>query len=209
MQKIVLLLSGGLDSAVLLWRLLDQGDQVHALCVAYGQRHLRELAHAHALARRAGVPLVRVDLAGAAALFAGSGLIGEGDGQTTVVPNRNMVLISLALAHAIQVGAYGVAYAAHAGDHDVYPDCRPEFSEAMDRVASICHHTPLRVIRPFGGYLKSDLVRLGASLGVPLELTYSCYAGGDTHCGCCAACRERRAAFRLAKMPDPTAYGAE
>ena len=126
--------------------------------------------------------------------------------KSTVVPNRNMIMLSLAAARAIAVGADGVAYAAHSGDHAIYPDCRPEFADAVAAALRICHYTPIELERPFVDMTKADIVRLGAELGVDFSKTWSCYKGGEKHCGKCGTCVERREAFRLAGVPDPTEY---
>jgi 7-cyano-7-deazaguanine synthase len=142
-------------------------------------------------------------------VFAGSTLTereGRLAGPDSVVPNRNMVLLSLATAWAITRGAGAVAYAAHASDHHVYPDCRPAFVEAMREALNRSHYTPVRLLTPFLGLMKSDVVRVGNRLGVPFGATWSCYTGGAKHCGSCGACKERRAAFRLAGVADPTVY---
>jgi 7-cyano-7-deazaguanine synthase len=126
--------------------------------------------------------------------------------KQTVVPNRNMVLLAVAGAYAISLKAEHVAYAAHAGDHAIYPDCRPEFAEAVGVALALAdwHHVTLR--RPFVLTNKSGIVLLGANIGAPLGLTYSCYEGGRVHCGKCGTCVERREAFTLAGVPDPTMY---
>jgi 7-cyano-7-deazaguanine synthase len=127
--------------------------------------------------------------------------------RVTVVPNRNMILLAVAIGHAIASGADAVAYGAHAGDHAVYPDCRPAFAEAMAEAAGLCHYDPgVTLLRPFIDRTKADIVRLGAALGVPFALTWSCYEGGVRHCGRCGTCVERREAFTLAGVPDPTEY---
>lgn len=126
--------------------------------------------------------------------------------KLTVVPNRNMILLALAGAWAVSTKSEAIAYAAHAGDHAIYPDCRPEFAEAMQGALLLCDWHPVRIARPFLAMSKADLVKLGAELGVPFALTWSCYKGGDKHCGKCGTCVERREAFELAGVPDPTKY---
>ncbi|NBQ03100.1 MAG: 7-cyano-7-deazaguanine synthase, partial [Opitutae bacterium] len=126
--------------------------------------------------------------------------------KSTVVPNRNMILLALAGGHALSLGFDTIAYAAHAGDHTIYPDCRPEFADAMDTALSLADWNTLSLHRPFVDMTKSDLVSLGAELDAPLHLTWSCYAGNEIHCGKCGTCVERKEAFALAKIPDPTKY---
>jgi 7-cyano-7-deazaguanine synthase len=124
----------------------------------------------------------------------------------TTVPNRNMVLLAIALSLAIQLQADAVAFGAHGGAYTPYADCQPEFAAAMDQAAQHCHRPGLRVLAPFIDWDKADIVRRGAALGVPWSWTYSCYAGGPKHCGRCGTCQDRALAFRRAGIPDPTAY---
>jgi 7-cyano-7-deazaguanine synthase len=126
--------------------------------------------------------------------------------KSTVVPNRNMILLSLAAGHAISLKFDTVAYAAHAGDHTIYPDCRPEFADAMENALSKADWNKINLHRPFVKMNKSDLVKLGIELGVPFEKTWSCYAGGKLHCGKCGTCVERKEAFELIGLSDPTKY---
>ena len=129
---------------------------------------------------------------------------------TTIVPNRNAILLSVAVGIAMAHGARRVAFGAHAGDHAIYPDCRTAFVAAFDRAARLGTDTgatePVGVIAPFASWKKADIVALGAELGVPFGDTWSCYRGGRAHCGTCGTCVERREAFALADVPDPTRY---
>jgi 7-cyano-7-deazaguanine synthase len=218
--NLVLVYSGGLDSTVLLHHLLAEGHGVRALSVHYGQRHARELDAARDLAAGLGVEHRVIDLSSLAALFPGGALtsstspipLGDYDPagmRTTTVPNRNMVLLAVALAWAAHLGLDGAAFAAHAGTPTAYPDCRPSFAEAMDRAAREADWRPLRVLAPFVTWTKAEVVRRGAALGVPFGRTWSCYVGGPTHCGRCGTCRDRRNAFLQAGVPDPTEYATE
>ena len=211
------MLSGGMDSTTLLYQLLSQGHHVQALGIDYGQKHRKELDAAAEISARVGVSFKIADLSAVTGFLAGSALTspdvdvpsGEYDPESmkvTVVPNRNMLMLAVALAWAISSECGMVAYAAHAGDHEVYPDCRPEFVEALARTAGLCHYEPIELTAPFLHLTKVDIVRLGARLGVPYELTWSCYRGEDLHCGTCGTCRERINAFVRAGVPDPTVY---
>jgi 7-cyano-7-deazaguanine synthase len=124
----------------------------------------------------------------------------------TTVPNRNMVLLSVALAWAAHLKFNVTAFAAHAGVTTTYPDCRPEFAAAMDQAARRCDWEPLEALAPFVTWTKGDVVRRGVELGVPFEKTWSCYVGGEKHCGRCGTCRDRRQAFTQVRIPDPTGY---
>jgi 7-cyano-7-deazaguanine synthase len=216
-MKVVLILSGGLDSSVLLARLLADRHEVHALSVDYGQRHRRELDAAREIAAHYGVEHRVADLSGLRPLLAGSsqtdasvpvphGHYAEESMKATVVPNRNMLLLGAAGAWAISLKADAVAYGAHAGDHSIYPDCRPEFVAALEKALLLADWHPVRILRPFITLTKADIARLGHKLGVPMGLTWSCYSGEEVHCGACGTCCERLLAFREAGVPDPTVY---
>ncbi len=218
---LVCLVSGGLDSVVLAHLLVAEGHEIVMLSVDYGQRHRRELDHAASAAARLGVRHHVADLSGVAALLHGSALtdpeVDVPDGHyaeasmiSTVVPNRNAIILSLAVGLAVAEEAAGVAYAAHGGDHFIYPDCRPEFVESFARTARIANDglvvDGFDVRAPFLEMTKADLVRIGDDLGVPFGDTWSCYRGGPRHCGRCGTCVERKEAFELAGVDDPTAY---
>ena len=132
--------------------------------------------------------------------------------KATVVPNRNAIMISIATGYAVDKGYDSVAVAVHGGDHFIYPDCRPEFVFAMGaamRIGNVGFSSPqFQVQAPFLFYTKADIVELGDSLGVPFADTWSCYKGGEIHCGACGTCVERREAFEVAGVPDPTQYTA-
>ncbi len=216
MARTALIYSGGVDSTVLLAHLLAEGREVHCLSVDYGQRHRRELEAARAICAHYGVDHRLADLRALAPLFGSNALTGgvkvpeghyeEESMKATVVPNRNMLLISVATAWAVSLRAESVAYGAHGGDHAIYPDCRPEFAEALDRAVRLADWHEVRLERPFVKMDKADIVRRGAELDVPFGLTWSCYVGGERHCGKCGTCVERKEAFRLAGVADPTDY---
>lgn len=219
-MKSVLIYSGGLDSTVLLHHLLAAGTGVLALSVDYGQRHrAQELRCARQQCETAGVPHRVADLSSIATLLGGSSLTdasiavahghySEDNMKTTVVPNRNMILLAIAGGWAIAQKADNIAYAAHSGDHTVYPDCRPEFADAMHHALSLADWHRVALYRPFVTLNKADIVRRGAELRVDFANTWSCYEGGALHCGRCGTCVERREAFYLAGIADPTAYAA-
>jgi 7-cyano-7-deazaguanine synthase len=217
MKRSVLILSGGIDSTVLLAHLLTEGREVFALSVDYGQRHRRELEAAKAICAHHGVKHQVADLRALAPLFGANALTDshvdvpeghyeEASMKSTVVPNRNMLLISVAASWAMSLKASSVAYGAHGGDHAIYPDCRPAFAEALDKAIRLADWHEVALERPFVGLDKAAIVRRGAELGAPLHLTWSCYVGGDRHCGKCGTCVERKEAFAKAGVADPTAY---
>ena len=212
-----MLFSGGLDSTVLASHLISKGAEVRLLSIDYGQRHAKELAHGEALAKHMNLPRKSLLLPDLGDLLKGSSLTddsvelpeghyAEESMKATVVPNRNMILLALAGGYALSSGFDTIAYAAHAGDHFIYPDCRPEFAEAMEKALGLADWNDLSLYRPFVDMTKADLVRLGTELESPLGMTWSCYAGMDIHCGKCGTCVERKEAFELAKVDDPTKY---
>ena len=216
-QSSIVLLSGGLDSTVLLAKLVTENRRVLAMGVDYGQRHSQETEAAQAVCAHYGVEYRLADLRNISSFFGKNSLtdknipVYEGsyneDGmKNTVVPARNLLLISVATSWAIAEKCDTVAYAAHGGDHAIYPDCREEFAQKLDSVIRISDWHPVKLERPFVGMTKGEIVELGTRLGAPLHLTWSCYNGGEKHCGRCATCLERAEAFRSAGIPDPTAW---
>ena len=216
-MKALVLFSGGLDSTVLAAQLLGDGAETRLLSIDYGQRHAKELQQAEKIADALGLPHRILRLPDLGPLLGGSSLTddqvelpeghyAEESMKATVVPNRNMILLALAGGHALSIGFDTIAYAAHAGDHTIYPDCRPEFADAMEKALGLADWQNLNLHRPFVNFSKEELVRKGNELGAPLELTWSCYAGREKHCGKCGTCVERKEAFALAKVEDPTEY---
>jgi 7-cyano-7-deazaguanine synthase len=219
-MKTVIVYSGGLDSSVLLYHLRAAGHELHALSVDYGQRHRCELGRASVICAKLRAPHSTADLSAIQPLLAGSSLtspeieVAEGhyteeSMKSTVVPNRNMIFLAVATGHALSIKADNVAYAAHSGDHAIYPDCRNAFADAMATAISLADWESVQLIRPFVDWTKADIVRRGAELGVPFAQTWSCYKGGALHCGRCGTCIERREAFDLAGVEDPTLYATD
>ncbi|GAA2685894.1 MULTISPECIES: 7-cyano-7-deazaguanine synthase QueC [Actinosynnema] len=217
----VVIASGGLDSTVLAHWLADRSSRVTLLSFDYGQRHRVELEYAAEAARRLGARHEVVELTSLGRLLSGSALTDPSvqvpDGhyaadsmRSTVVPNRNAVMLDIAVSVAIAVGADAVAFGAHAGDHTVYPDCRPEFVEHFTRSTFTANEGLLpswfQVLAPFLSLTKAQIVRLGAELGVLFGRTWSCYRGEELHCGRCGTCVERREAFSVNGLVDPTTY---
>ncbi|MEC8044158.1 MAG: 7-cyano-7-deazaguanine synthase QueC [Verrucomicrobiota bacterium] len=216
-MKAVVLFSGGLDSTVLATQMKEEARETRLLSIDYGQRHAKELLHSQKVADHLGLGHEILQLPQLGQILSGSSLTdksmtlpeghyAEESMKSTVVPNRNMILLALAGGHALSLGFDTIAYAAHAGDHTIYPDCRPEFADAMDKALGLADWKDLNLHRPYVEMTKSDLVTLGNKLDAPLHLTWSCYAGGENHCGKCGTCVERKEAFELAKIPDPTKY---
>jgi 7-cyano-7-deazaguanine synthase len=217
MEKIVLVLSGGMDSAVLLYHLLDAGHTLKTLSVNYGQRHVREIESAAALSERVGVehriadlrsinPLLGSNSLSSAEIEVPEGHYAEESMKQTVVPNRNMIMLSVAVGWALALQFDAVAYGAHSGDHAIYPDCREEFAQALDQAVGLCDWQGMQLMRPFVHLDKGAIAQRGDALGVPFELTWTCYKGGAVHCGKCGACQERREAFAAHRITDPVTF---
>lgn len=211
----VIIYSGGLDSTTLLY---EERERI-ALAVTYdyGSNHAaRELLAAKAVCERLGVEHLVVDLTFMKRYFSSSLLSGADDipegryddenMKSTVVPFRNGIMLSVACGLAESRGLTRVLIANHGGDHAIYPDCRPAFIDAMDAAMQAGTYVGVRVAAPYTHLSKADLVRRGAVMGIDYGMTYSCYKGGEHHCGRCGTCTERKEAFRLAGVPDPTVY---
>ena len=218
-ESVVVIYSGGMDSFTLLHKALHEGKQVHALSFNYGQRHVRELESARQVCGQLGLNHQVVDITALRQLMAGSALtdaqpVPEGhytdaNMKSTVVPNRNMILISLAIGQAVTVGAQAVWYGAHGGDHAIYPDCRPAFVEAMDAVSRVANYESIRVEAPFLHDDKIGILRQGLALGLDYSQTWTCYNGREKACGRCGSCVERLEAFAALQVTDPIPYEAQ
>jgi 7-cyano-7-deazaguanine synthase len=218
MKKAVILLSGGLDSAVLLWLTRSQGFELHTLSFDYGQKHIKELKSAEKLANLANVKSHRVitlklDAWGGSALTDKSmeietGNIERNNIPNTYVPARNMVFLSVAASFAEAIGAYDIFIGVSQVDYSGYADCRHEFIEAMQNainkgtVTGVEKKQPITIHTPFIDKTKTDEILLAVKLGVPLEHTWSCYKGDEKPCGICDSCLLRAKAFEKAGIKD-------
>lgn len=218
-MKTIVICSGGLDSVTLAHFVAAEHQLIGLVSFDYGQRHRKEIDFAKECAERLGTEHLIVDISPIGALLSGSALtqgdVAVPDGhyaedtmKVTVVPNRNAIMLAIAYGIGAARGAEAVAAAVHGGDHFIYPDCRPAFIEAfqtmqqhaLEGLAEIKLHTP------FVTRAKADIVAAGNALGVPFARTWSCYKGGDRHCGRCGTCVERQEAFAIAGVADPTEY---
>ena len=218
-MKTIVVCSGGLDSVTLAYKVAAEHNLHSLISFDYGQRHKKELDFAARTARDLGVKHHIVDLTPVGALLTGSSLTSDDidvpDGhyaeetmRVTVVPNRNAIMLAVAFGAAASAAADAVAAAVHGGDHFIYPDCRPDFiksfqamqDHALEGVRDVTLYTP------FVNVSKADIALEAGRLGVPVDLTWSCYKGGETHCGRCGTCVERREALELAGVKDPTVY---
>lgn len=215
-DTVVVIYSGGMDSFTLLHLARAQGHKVHALFFNYGQRHVRELDAARAVCEAEGIPHKVIDIRAMSEVMSGSALTSDAEipeghyeeenMKATVVPNRNMILLSLATGYAVTVNAQAVWYGAHGGDHAIYPDCRPEFVEKMDAVCRVANYEPVAVKAPFMTLDKGEILAEGLKLGLDYGQTWTCYNGREKACGQCGSCVERLEAFATHGIEDPLAY---
>lgn len=220
-RNVVVVASGGLDSTTLAYWLDAEGWGLTLLGVDYGQRHCTELSFARRTAAVLKAPYVQLNIPNLGKLLVGTALTDQRvdvpAGQytdhsmrATVVPNRNALLLDLAVGVAVSAKAHAVAFGAHSGDHPIYPDCRPAFVDAYARMVAVSNEGFLadgfEILAPFLTWSKADIVRLGIEVGVPFSDTWSCYRGGPKHCGKCGTCTERKEAFAAAGVEDPTEY---
>lgn len=217
-MKTIVICSGGLDSVTLAYKVAKERELSKLISFDYGQRHKKELAFAALCAEHLGVPHVSLDISHIGTELTGSALtddVGVPDGhyaqdtmKQTIVPNRNAIMLTIAYGVACSDGAEVVATAVHGGDHFIYPDCRPEFIQSFAEMQrhALEGFSSIELYTPFLNMSKADIVKTGAKLDVPFAQTWSCYKGGDQHCGRCGTCVERQEAFDLAGAADPTEY---
>lgn len=217
-MKTIVICSGGLDSVSLAHIVARERELTRLVSFDYGQRHLKELDYAALCANRLGVPHQIIDMRGIGAALTGSALtddIDVPDGhyeeesmRVTVVPNRNAIMLAVAFGVAAANNDQAVATAVHGGDHFIYPDCRPAFTESFNNMqkAALDGYADVVLYTPFVHATKADIVTEGARHNTPFADTWSCYKGGEMHCGRCGTCVERREAFHLAGVVDPTQY---
>ncbi|WP_438863504.1 7-cyano-7-deazaguanine synthase QueC [Neptunicella sp.] len=215
-QKAVVIYSGGMDSFTVLNKVIQQGYDVHALSFNYGQKHSKELEYAAKVCQKSGISHKVVDISAINFLLAGSALtdnidMPEGHYEAanmaqTVVPNRNMILLSLAVGYAVSIDAKQVYYGAHGGDHAIYPDCRPEFVQRMNDVCAIANYEAIEIVTPYLHSSKTEILADGLSMQLEYGDTWTCYNGREKACGKCGACQERLEAFTANGLVDPCQY---
>lgn len=218
-MKATVLLSGGMDSVTALYHAAAEHEVTDALSFDYGSKHNhREIPFARHHADKLGIRHTVIPLGFIGEHFASDLLQSGGDipdghyeeasMKRTVVPFRNGIMLSIAAGFAESRGSSGLVIAAHSGDHAIYPDCREPFMQAMSDAIRLGTYAELSVLRPFIALTKADIAARGAALGIDFTETWSCYKGGDLHCGTCGTCVERREAFLLAGLTDPTVYAS-
>lgn len=215
MKDSAIIVSGGMDSITLLY---DKKDEI-ALGISfdYGSNHnAREIPFAKMHCERLGIKHIVINLGFMhqyfkSSLLEGADAIPEGNYadenmKSTVVPFRNGIMLSIAIGITESNNLKKVFIANHGGDHTIYPDCRPEFIKAIDEAATTGTYVNVRIEAPYTNITKTDIARRGAELGINFAETWSCYKGGEKHCGKCGTCVERKEALELADVPDPTEY---
>ena len=215
-NKVVVIYSGGMDSFTVLNRALKDGKHVYALTFDYGQQHVKEIDYAANVCEELNVEHKIIDISAINQLLAGSSLtdninIPEGHYEedsmkSTVVPNRNMILLSLAVGYAVSMEASQVYYGAHSGDHAIYPDCRPEFVLKMNDVCQIANYQPVEIFSPYLTQTKIDILTDGLAMGLDYGKSWTCYNGREKACGKCGSCVERLEAFSSNDAVDPLSY---
>ncbi|MCI0453586.1 MAG: 7-cyano-7-deazaguanine synthase QueC [Candidatus Dadabacteria bacterium] len=220
-KRAVLSVSGGIDSATLVYKAVKEGYETRALTFIYGQKHKKEIEYAKRICTGLNVIHKVIDLSPLKEILSGSALTDSSVEvpevpetseyyetlSTTIVPNRNSIFLSIAIGYAVSIKADHVFFGAHLSDRGVYPDCRREFVEAFERAERLANdNKQLVVAAPFIDMYKSQIIKLGTELGVPYKDTWSCYKGGKVHCGVCSSCRERKRGFEEAGAFDPTEY---
>lgn len=217
-MKTFVICSGGLDSTVLAYKIASEDSLAGLISFDYAQRHRKELDYARACAKRLNTQFARIDISSIGSALKGSALTDDKavpDGhyaeesmKITVVPNRNAIMLTIAYGIAAAKNANIVAAAFHGGDHYIYPDCRPGFAKSFEMMQQHALEgiADIKLYTPFITITKADIVKEGARLNVPFVETWSCYKGGEKHCGRCGTCVERREAFHIAQVEDPTTY---
>jgi 7-cyano-7-deazaguanine synthase len=212
-KNCVVVLSGGPDSTVVAYWAKNQGYKVNCISFKYGQIAEKETNNAKLIAETLNVSIKVIDLSSLREIFVGvTSLCDPSIALTSqftapiVVPFRNAIFLSVAVSYAVGICASRIFYGAHGSDAANYPDCREEFYKSLEETAWLGTEKNMQIQAPFSGISKAELLRTGAKLGVPFELTWSCYLGKEKHCGKCESCINRKAAFKEAGIADPTQY---
>jgi 7-cyano-7-deazaguanine synthase len=212
-KKCVVILSGGPDSVTAAYWAREKGYEVHALTFNYDQKAKIEIEYAAGIADIMGITQRVIDVKNLNIIYEGVTSLVDANIEVTssftapiIVPFRNGIFLSIAIAYADGIGAELVLYGAHASDEENYPDCRREFYEAFQTAARLGTDKEIMISSPLSHLSKAEVLREAVRLGAPLEKTWSCYLQGPIHCGSCESCNNRRNAFVSAGIPDPTKY---
>ena len=214
-KKCVIVLSGGPDSATVAYWAKAQGYQIYPITFNYGQIAVKETEAAQTIAAKLGTTTKIINLSALKEIFSNVTTLCNTEipltaefSSSIIVPFRNAIFLSVAVAYASAVCAKEIFYGAHGSDETNYPDCRREFYEAFEKAAQLGTEQDITIKAPFNGYKKSELLKEATKLGVPLELTWSCYRDAEKHCGKCESCVNRKKAYQEAGLTDPTNYQA-
>ncbi len=212
-NKCIVVLSGGPDSAVVAYWAKKQGYDVNCISFKYGQIAEKETHQAALIAERLGATIKVIDLSSLREIFIGVTSLCDRNIQLTsafsqpiIVPFRNAIFLSAAVSYAAAICAKKIFYGAHGSDAKYYPDCREEFYKSLEQTARLGTDMNIQIDAPFSGITKSEIIQVGANLGVPFQLTWSCYLDCEKHCGKCESCVNRKNAFKQAGVVDPTEY---
>ncbi len=216
MKNVVCIYSGGMDSYTMVNEAHRTGFLHSCLSFDYGQRHRKELRYATAVCLALGIEHHIIDLRSITKLLPGSALTSEvavpsghyaeDNMKRTVVPNRNMIMLAIASAHALSTGCAEVQFGAHAGDHTIYPDCRPTFIQALNWALELCDWESVRVHAPYIMLDKAEILQRGFKIDLNYKYTWTCYRGEELACGTCGSCQERLEAFDRLGRSDPLEY---
>jgi 7-cyano-7-deazaguanine synthase len=214
-KKCVIVLSGGPDSATVAYWAKKQDYEAYAISFRYGQIAAKEVKCAKEIAEKLEIHIKVVDLSSLKDVFGDVTSLCNADipltpsfSQPIIVPFRNAIFLSVAVSYANSICANKIFYGAHGSDEPFYPDCRREFYKAFEKAACLGTGAEVTIEAPFSDKPKSETIKIGAELGVPFNLTWSCYRDGLKHCGLCESCVNRKKAFKEARIPDPTDYEA-
>jgi len=212
-MKAVVVFSGGLDSATALYEVLSRGFDASTITFDYGQLARKEIECAREISKRLGLKWLLIDLSSVRKVYAGTTSLVDKNipitkkfTQSLIVPFRNGIMLALAVAYAESIGAAHIFYGAQGSDASNYPDCRMDFVDAFQKAAGLGTGSNIIIEAPLINMKKSEVLKLGAKLGVPFELTWSCYRKGEKHCGVCESCVNRKKAFEEAGIIDKVEY---
>jgi 7-cyano-7-deazaguanine synthase len=212
-DKCIVILSGGIDSSTVAYWAKNKAYDVYALTYKYGQIAEKEIKHAVMIAEELSIPIKIIDLNSLKEIFSGVTSLCDKTIEMTstfshpiIVPFRNAIFLSIAVSYAISIGAREIFYGAQGSDEPFFPDCRKEFYKSFEKAAKLGTATDVSIEAPFSKLAKSEVVRMGIELDVPLHLTWSCYLSGKVHCGRCESCVNRKKAFEEAGITDLTQY---
>jgi 7-cyano-7-deazaguanine synthase len=212
-EKCIVVLSGGPDSTVVAYWAKSKGYEVYGLTFNYGQISMTEVKQASTIAEKLEIPIKIIDLSSLKKVFTGVTSLVDNNIQMTstftqpiIVPFRNAIFLSVAVAYAISINSKKIYYGAQGSDAAFYPDCRKEFYESFEQTARLGTDKEIEIEAPFSNIPKSEIIKLGTKLGVPFHLTWSCYLNLPKHCGKCESCINRKNAFKQSGITDPTEY---